>query len=146
MKKACIVFCDESFSMPNERSCYNRIFLGRQRCRVRGWHGWARLAKGNSLNRRTFALHYARAGPKPMPRQSSGRACLLHGNALRVNSVPLGEWGHGVFDNVCLCQALRCGSKTLGIVKICPWSAPKLMKKCVLWGLKFKIKQSGLKW
>lgn len=55
-----------------------------------------------------------------MPQQSSGRACLLRGAAVREKCVPLGEWGHGVFDNVCLCQALRCGSKTLGIVKVHP--------------------------
>jgi len=55
-----------------------------------------------------------------MPQPSSGRACLLHGAAVRADSVPPGERGHGEFDNVRLCQALRCGSKALGIVKIRP--------------------------
>lgn len=34
MKKAWIVFCEESSSMLSEGHCYNRIFFGRQKFQV----------------------------------------------------------------------------------------------------------------
>nr|XP_014333720.1 PREDICTED: LOW QUALITY PROTEIN: uncharacterized protein LOC102285622 [Bos mutus] len=80
-----------------------------------------------ALKRQGRTLYHSpnkRAGPKPTPQPSSGRARLLHGAAVRADSVPPGEWGHGEFDNVRLCQALRCGrSKVVYMIiglKSCP--------------------------
>lgn len=38
----------------------------------------SKLAKGNSLNRSTFALHCARAGPKPVVQQRTREGLLKH--------------------------------------------------------------------
>ena len=46
MKKAWIVFCEESSYMPSEGHCYNRIFFGRQKFQVESCYGWLRTGQG----------------------------------------------------------------------------------------------------
>lgn len=130
MKKAWIVFCEESSSMLNGGPCYNRIFFGKQKFQVERllWLS-TDLPKGNSLNGRTFASHYARAGPQPMVPQSLEKSLPACSGRWR-QTVRL--WVSGVKEcliNVCFCQPLCFGSKTLGTVKIRSVSCPLICSK-----------------
>ena len=129
MKKACIVFCDESSSMLNEGPCYNRIFLVKQRCRSERltWLSKSCQREFPEEKHLCFALCKSRSKANGTAELQGEPACHME-LPVRVSSAPLGERGHGVFDSVCLCQALWCSSKALGIVKICSLSAPRLMK------------------
>lgn len=68
------------------------------------------LAKRKSLNKSTSALHYARAGPKPM---APPGPCVA---ASKGEQRPLREWAT---ERWLLCASLLLlGGKALGMVKI----------------------------